>query len=178
MAQLRQPLVRPGLAATRSPTRSTRTGIGWRTDIADVDISQYDNPCDVFWDTQYKDNLAILDDWHTAMAMVLLRNGSTTSTPPRSHDLDELREALLDLRSTMQPKVTIPMYTDMPPGPVRALAQFWSGDAINMPVLPAQEDPASSVLRYWFPPDGDGRVDNDLVVCLGRATTRWRPTTS
>ena len=58
------------------------TGIGWRTDMADVDLSQYDNPFDVFWDTQYNDNMAILDDWHTAIGMVLMRNGVTTSTPP------------------------------------------------------------------------------------------------
>ena len=55
------------LRATRSPTPSTRTGIGWRTDMADVDLAQYDNPYDVFWDTQYPGNIAILDDWHTAI---------------------------------------------------------------------------------------------------------------
>ena len=26
------------------------------------------------------------------------------------------------------------------------------------------------VLRYWFPPDGVGEVDNDLVVCLGQGS--------
>jgi spermidine/putrescine transport system substrate-binding protein len=44
---------------------------------------------------------------------------------------------------------------------------MWSGDAINMPYyLPKSTSP--EVLRFWFPEDGRGEVDNDLVVCLGQ----------
>ena len=51
------------------------------------DIAGRDNPYDVFWDTQYRGNLAILDDWHTAMAMVMLRNGieDINTTEPERH---------------------------------------------------------------------------------------------
>ena len=141
------------------------TGIGWRTDLADVDLESYDTPWDVFWDTQYKSNVAILDDWHTAMAMVLIRNGYDVNTTS-AKELAVVREQLLELRSTMRPKVTISMYNDMPAGQY-GLAQFWSGDAINMPYyLPKKVDPG--VLNYWAPPDGRGEVDNDLVVCLGQ----------
>ena len=66
----------------------------------------------------------------------------------------------------MRPKVTISMYNDMPAGQY-GLAQFWSGDAINMPYyLPKKTDPG--VLSYWAPQHGRGEVDNDLVVCLGQ----------
>ncbi len=34
-------------------------------------------PTTSLWDPQYKGKTAIIDDWHTAMAMVLLRNGIT-----------------------------------------------------------------------------------------------------
>ena len=27
---------------------------------------------------------------------------------------------------------------------------------------------STDILRYWFPPDGRGEVDNDLVVCLAQ----------
>ena len=110
-------------------------------------------------------NVAILDDWHTAMAMVLLRNGYDVNTTS-AKELAVVREQLLELRSTMRPKVTISMYSDMPAGQY-GLAQFWSGDAINMPYyLPKKTDPG--ILRYWAPPDGRGEIDNDLVVCLGQ----------
>ena len=90
------PAAQPGLpdqhaptCGTASATRGTTsaaqytrpytiysTGIGWRTDRVPEEVGDRDNPYDVFWDTQYKGDLAILDDWHTAMGMVLLRNGA------------------------------------------------------------------------------------------------------
>ena len=144
------------------------TGIGWRTDLADVNLAKYDNPFDVFWDTQFAGNMAILDDWHTAMAMVLMRDGVYDINTTNSHDLARVREELIQLQHTMRPKVTITMYNDMPAGQY-GLAQFWSGDAINMPYyLPKSVSP--SILRYWFPPNGVGEVDNDLCICLGQGS--------
>ena len=142
------------------------TGIGWRTDMVPDDIAGMDNPYDVFWDTTYAGKMAILDDWHTAMSMVLLRNGIHDINSTKQSDLDLIRTQLLDLRKTMHPKVTISMYTDMPAGQY-GLCQMWSGDAINTPYyLPKSVSP--SVMRYWFPPDGMGEVDNDLVVLLAQ----------
>ena len=101
------------------------------------------------------------------LAMVLLRNGYGVNTTD-AKELAVAREQILELRSTMRPKVTITMYTDMPSGQY-GLAQFWSGDAINMPYyLPKNTDPG--ILRYWAPPNGHGEVDNDLVVCLGQGS--------
>jgi spermidine/putrescine transport system substrate-binding protein len=142
------------------------TGIGWRTDMVPDDIAGMDNPYDVFWDTTYAGKMAILDDWHTAMSMVLLRNGIHDINSTKQSDLDLIRTQLLDLRKTMHPKVTISMYTDMPAGQY-GLCQMWSGDAINTPYyLP--KSVSTSVMRYWFPPDGKGEVDNDLVVLLAQ----------
>jgi spermidine/putrescine transport system substrate-binding protein len=142
------------------------TGIGWRTDMVDTDIPSLGNPYDVLWDTKYAGNMAILDDWHTAMSMVLLRNHMANINSTKQSDLDMIRTQLLDLRQTMRPKVTISMYTDMPAGQY-GLCQMWSGDAINTPYyLPKNVDP--SVMRYWFPQDGKGEIDNDLVVCLAQ----------
>jgi spermidine/putrescine transport system substrate-binding protein len=142
------------------------TGIGWRTDMVPADVAGLDNPYDVFWDTTYKGNLAILDDWHTAMAMVLLRNGQTNINSTDPDDIAMVREQLLDLRDTMKPKVTIGMYSDLPAGQY-GLCQMWSGDAINTQYyLPKSK--SIDIMRYWFPEDGRGEVDNDLVVCLAQ----------
>jgi spermidine/putrescine transport system substrate-binding protein len=142
------------------------TGIGWRTDMIPDDIAALDNPYDCFWDTSYKGNLAILDDWHTAMAMVLLRNGQFNINSTDPDDIAMVRKQLLELRDTMNPKVTISMYTDMPAGQY-GLCQMWSGDAINTQYyLPKGK--SVDIMRYWFPEDGRGEVDNDLVVCLAQ----------
>jgi spermidine/putrescine transport system substrate-binding protein len=142
------------------------TGIGWRTDKVSADIAGMDNPYDVLWDTQYAGNVAILDDWHTAIATVLLRNGQFNINSTAQKDIDMVRKQLLELRDTMKPRVTISMYTELPAGQY-GLCQMWSGDAINTPYyLPKKVSP--DVMRYWYPPDGKGEVDNDLVVCLGQ----------
>ena len=57
------------------------------------------NPYDVFWDTEYAGNMAVIDDWHTAMAMVLLRNGiyDINTTDPK--DIALVRDQLLEMRA-------------------------------------------------------------------------------
>ena len=148
------------------PYTTYSTGIGWRTDRVSDDIAGRENPYDVFWDPQHRGNMAILDDWHTAMAMVLLRNGIQDINTTAPDDMELVRTQLLQIRDTMQPRVTISMYTELPAGQY-GLAQMWSGDAINLPYyLPRSVD--TGVLQYWFPPDGKGGVDNDLCVCLGQ----------
>jgi spermidine/putrescine transport system substrate-binding protein len=100
------------------------------------------------------------------MAMVLLRNGILDINTTDPDDIALIREQLMDMRHTMKPRVTIGMYTELPAAQY-GLAQMWSGDAINTPYyLPDKTSP--EVLRYWFPEDGRGEVDNDLVVCLAQ----------
>ncbi len=49
---------------------------------------------------------------------------------------------------------------------------MWSGDIINaQSYLP--EGTSTDILRYWFPADGKGLVDNDLMVML-QAAARTR----
>ena len=76
------------MSGRRSPTPGTTrsggspcpytvytTGIGWRNDQVPDDIGALSNPYDSLWDPKYKNKTAVIDDWHTAMAMVLLRAG-------------------------------------------------------------------------------------------------------
>jgi spermidine/putrescine transport system substrate-binding protein len=140
------------------------TGIGWRTDMVDEDVAERENPYDVFWDPKYRSNCAVLDDWQTTMAMVLLRNGINNVNTARAADLDLVRNQLRSLQQATNPRVTITAYNDLPAGQY-GLALMWSGDIVNAQYyLPKHTSP--KILRYWFPPDGRGMVDNDLMVML------------
>lgn len=138
------------------------TGIGWRTDMVSEDVSARPDPYDVFWDTAYARKLAILDDRRSAMCMVALRAGITDLNTTRSSELALIRTQLLDLQEKTKPKVTITQYNDLPGGQY-GLAQLWSGDIVNAQYY-LEDGVTASVLRYWFPDDGKGMVDNDIMV--------------
>ena len=142
------------------------TGIGWRADRITEDIPAMATPYDVFWDEQYARRLALIDDWHTAMAMVALRAGVTDINSTKARDIATISDQMLDMQQKTQPKVTITMYNDLPAGQLD-LAQMWSGDVVNAQYyLPKGVGP--EVLAYWYPPDGKGMVDNDLMVILAQ----------
>ena len=106
----------------------------------------------------------MLDDWHTAMAMVLLRQGITDINTSSEADLKMVGEQLSAMVKATSPKVTITAYSDLPAGQL-GIAQMWSGDIINAQnYLPEGTGP--EILRYWFPSDGKGMVDNDMFVTL------------
>jgi spermidine/putrescine transport system substrate-binding protein len=140
------------------------TGIGWRTDQVPADIGALKNPYDSFWDPAYKGKTAVLDDFHTTMAMVLLRQGITDINTSSEAELKMVGEQLQAMMKATSPKVTITGYSDLPAGQL-GLAQMWSGDIINaQSYLPDGTGP--EILRYWFPSDGKGMVDNDMLVTL------------
>jgi len=144
------------------------TGIGWRTDMIKEDVGARSNPYDVFWDPKYFKNLAVLDDWHTMMSMVLLRNGITNINSTKPADITLMHNQMMDMLNKTHPRVTITMYNDLPAGQY-GLAQMWSGDVVNAQYyLPKGQSPG--VLRYWFPQDGRGEVDNDLMVVLSQGS--------
>ena len=140
------------------------TGIGWRSDQVPANIGALKNPYESLWDPAYKDKTAILDDWHSAMALVLLKQGITDVNTSSPDDLKMVGEQLTALVKATSPKVTITMYSDMPAGQI-GLSQMWSGDVINaQSYLP--EGVGTEILQYWFPTDGKGLVDNDMLVTL------------
>src|SRR6185503_3974614 len=140
------------------------TGIGWNDKQVPADIGALPNPYDALWDPQYKNKTAVIDDWHTAMAMVLLRQGVTDVNTSSAADLKMVGEQLTALVAATSPKVTITMYNELPAGQI-GVSQMWSGDIINAQnYLPEGQGP--EILRYWFPQDGKGLVDNDLIVML------------
>jgi spermidine/putrescine transport system substrate-binding protein len=96
--------------------------------------------------------------------MVLLKQGITDVNTSSEADLKMVGEQLQALVAATSPKVTITMYNDLPAGQM-GLAQMWSGDIINAQSYLA-EGTGPEILRYWFPSDGKGLVDNDMLVTL------------
>jgi spermidine/putrescine transport system substrate-binding protein len=140
------------------------TGVAWRSDQVPQNIGALQNPYDALWDPQYKGKTAVIDDWHTAMAMVLFRAGITDANTSSPKDLKLIATQLQALEKATSPKVTITMYNDLPSGQL-GVTQMWSGDAVNAQSYLSKKTP-KSVLHYWFPQDGKGEVDNDLMVVL------------
>ncbi|MFZ9986502.1 MAG: polyamine ABC transporter substrate-binding protein [Candidatus Nanopelagicales bacterium] len=139
------------------------TGIGWRNDLIPEDIGARPNPYDVFWDSKYAGEIAVLDDDREVIGMTILRDGGTDVNTADPAVLGATRDAMLEMLSLSQPRVTITGYTDIPEG-VLSLSQCWSGDMITgQYYLPEGVDP--SVLRYWSPPTGQGLIGNDFL-CL------------
>ncbi len=140
------------------------TGIAWRTDRVTENIADRPNPWDVFWDPQYAGKMAVLDDYREAISLALIRGGGSDLNTADQATLNKAQQALLDLTEATKPTITINSYSDLPGGRF-SIAHVWSGDAINMPYyLPKKTDPG--ILRYWFPEDDKGPVNNDLVVLL------------
>lgn len=140
------------------------TGIGWRSDLIPEDIGARPNPYDVFWDTKYAGEIAVLDDDREVIGMTILRDGGTDVNTADPAVLGSARDAMLEMLSLSQPRVTISGYTDIPEG-VLSLAQCWSGDMLTgQYYMPEGVDP--SVLRYWSPTDGQGLVNNDFMCVL------------
>lgn len=140
------------------------TGIGWRADRVEEDIAQRDNPYDVFWDPAYADRISVLDDYRETISMALLHRGETAVNTDDQTLLDLASDDLTALTDITSPKVTITQYTELPEGRLD-VAHAWSGDLLTAPFyLPQDED--ASVLRYWFPQDGRGLVNNDLLTVM------------
>jgi spermidine/putrescine transport system substrate-binding protein len=140
------------------------TGIAWRTDKVGEDLSARPNPWDVFWDAKYAGHLAVLDDYRETISMALLKEGNPDVNTTSEADLARAQSDLLAMTKSGHPAVTVSAYSDLPGGRY-GIAHVWSGDAVNMQYyLPKNTDPG--ILRYWFPKDGHGLVNNDLVAIL------------
>jgi spermidine/putrescine transport system substrate-binding protein len=144
------------------------TGIAWRTDLVDEDIAARENPYDVFWDSTYKGRIGIYDSYREAMAMVLLKNGiADVNTDDPDHielvekDLRRMQEAT-NIRTTISGA-----YEKLPQGEF-AVHQSWSGDIVAAPYYFPQKDYGDprGLLRYWWPENGKGDVNNDTIAIL------------
>ena len=139
------------------------TGIAWRTDHVSTDVGSMSNPYDIFWDTKYKGEVELLDDYREVISMVLLKNGITNVNTCSQSQLNMVRNQLVQLAHIMDPRVAISDYSDLPSGKVW-ITQAWSGDMINSQYYgPKGFDPG--ILQYWYQPKV-APTFNDMMAIL------------
>ena len=141
------------------------TGIAWRTDEVKTDIASMKNPYDIFWDTAYKGQIEILDDYRESISMVLLRNGITNVNTCNQSQLNTARTQLMQIAQTMKPRVAVSDYSDLPQNRVH-ITQAWSGDNINSQYY-GPKGFNTKVLRYWADPV-HAPVNNDTMAVLSQ----------
>ncbi len=148
------------------------TGIGWRNDMVSEDIPSMSNPYDIFWNSKYRGKTFILDDYREGPAMVLLRNGIYDINTGDPKQLDMVKDQLLQLITDVNVKYDVNDYTELPEGRA-AIHQAWSGDMISAPYyFPSGGKPLAQkikTLSYWFPSDGRGPINNDLIAIPSNA---------
>jgi spermidine/putrescine transport system substrate-binding protein len=140
------------------------SGIAWRVDKVEADVAGLANPWEALWDERYKGKVGILDDYREAIAMTLLKNGITDVNTGEEAHLSLARDQLVDLAKRVRPRVNTNDYIDLPEAKTW-ITHAWSGDMVNAQYY-MPKGQSAEVMRYWFPPDGRGLVNSDLIVLL------------
>ena len=144
------------------------TGIAWRTDMVPIEpdaLVAAGNPYDILWNTEHAGITGIYDDYREAMALAMLRNegaGVDVNTKDPAI-IDRAKQALIDLNSTMDIRLTIDgAYAGIPEGKF-GLHQSWSGDIQAGPFYAGDPKTEAGLFRYLWPArDGlGGTVGND-----------------
>ena len=167
LTSFQDPWYDPGSVYT-VPYTVFSSGIGYRADRVDpADVES--QGWDVLWNPKYKGVTSILDDYREGIAMALLRAGITDVNTTDAELIEQAGAALNELVDLMNIKVNIEAYKDIPEG-ATDLAHTWSGDLIAgaYAYMPEGEDP--SILRWWYPEDGVGVVNNDCMTVTANAT--------
>ena len=180
LAGVHQPLVRRRLALHRAVHASTRrasAGGPTRSRTTSRGMSQ---PLRRVLGHGLRPRLAVIDDWHTAMAMVAaarrhhrhqLHEGVATSRRSRT-------QLLRRCRPTTNPKVTITMYNDLPAGQLDLARCGPATSSTRSTTCPRAS--ARACWRYWFPAgrQGHGRQRPHGDPVAGRRTRCSRTSSS
>jgi spermidine/putrescine transport system substrate-binding protein len=149
------------------------TGIGWRTDIVPVEVSELasmENPYELFWmpDLAPAGKVGVYDAYREALSLGLYRDGANETDLNTSDQaaIESAKQNLIQLSELVDAKYTIDgAYAGIPEGKF-GLHQAWSGDMQATPWYTSNPREESAFMRYYWPArDGfGGTVDNDLYV--------------
>jgi spermidine/putrescine transport system substrate-binding protein len=145
-----------------------QTGIGWRADLIDEDISQRDNPWEALWDPKFSGEVGLYDDYRETIGVGMYKNGIMNINDARTEDVEAATESLIELSELVNVRYTIDgAYSGIPEGRF-GIHHAWSGDMVGAQYFfPSGGDP--NTLRYVWPPktgfDG-GYVSNDAMAIL------------
>lgn len=143
------------------------TGIGWRSDfLPGFDPARLRQPWGALWTegARISGKVGLLDDEHDGLTMGLLYRGFDDANTENATQLAAARDALVDLVRITNLKFDTNEYQRLADGELW-LHQAWSGDMAASPLYTPKGTPAS-VLRYWWPSDGRGPINNDMFGVL------------
>jgi len=143
------------------------TGIGWREDfLPGFDPSRLAKPWGALWTEgpRIAGKVGLLDDQHDGMTMGLLERGILDPNTERPADLAAAKDALVRLVQATNLKFDTNEYQHLADGSLW-LHQAWSGDMASAPYYLPKGTPAK-VLRYWWPANGRGPINNDMFGVL------------
>lgn len=143
------------------------SGIGYRADKVDP-AEVEERGWDIIWDPKYKGVTSVLDDYREGIALALLRGGNTDINTDDAAAIRKAGEDLQQLTDSMNIKVNITGYTDVPEGATH-IAHTWSGDMLAGAVNYLPDGTDASVLGWWFPTDNKGPVGNDCMAVTANA---------
>jgi spermidine/putrescine transport system substrate-binding protein len=139
-------------------------GIGWRTDLFDVDVKGMPNPWDALWDPAAKGIVAFYDQFREALAFSLFHDGVKDHNAPTD---DELAAAVEGLKSLVQDngaRIGDDVgYVGLGEGTYGVVHSFQGDSQYATYSLPKGTDP--SVLRWaWPPSETNGEVGGTISI--------------
>ena len=143
------------------------TGIGWRTDkLPHFNPENYANPWSSMWIEGPKISglVGMLDDQHDGMALGLLHNGVTDVNTDSAKQLTAAQKSISELVSSANLKFDTNEYQELASGSLW-LHQAWSGDMAAAPLYAPKGLPPTA-FAYWWPKDGRGPIDNDMLAVV------------
>jgi spermidine/putrescine transport system substrate-binding protein len=137
-------------------------GIGWRTDMVDLDVAGMDNPWDALWDPAVNGMVGFYDQLREAIAFSLFHDGEKDVSTPSDEALAAAVEGLKSLVAENGARIGADVgYVGLGEGAF-GITQSFQGDSQYASFsLPKDVDP--SVMRWaWPPADTDGAVGGTI----------------
>lgn len=137
-------------------------GIGWRTDMVDIDVANLANPWDALWDPAVKGMVGFYDQFREALAFSLFHNGEKDINTPSDEALSAAVDGLKSLVSDNGARITPDAgFAGIGEGTF-GVTQSFQGDAQYAAYsMPKGSDP--SVMRWAWPPSNtDGAVGGTI----------------
>jgi spermidine/putrescine transport system substrate-binding protein len=143
------------------------TGIAWRTDkLPHFNPENYSNPWSSMWIEGPKISglVGMLDDQHDGLELGLLHNGVTDANTEDPARINAAANSLTELVSKANLKFDTNEYQALANASLW-LHQGWSGDIAACPLYAPKGTPPTA-FAYWWPKDGRGPIDNDMLAVV------------
>jgi spermidine/putrescine transport system substrate-binding protein len=140
------------------------TGIGYLRNKVATDPFELANGYEILWDEANKGKTFILDDEREAIGAMLLKDGITDVNTEDPALIDAAKEELKSLNEAVNIRWSNEAFTFVAEGKAW-VHQTWSGDMLAAPWYVANGVKAKD-LGFWYPPEGGGVINNDLIGVL------------